>query len=196
MNNVKIQIRRGVFETNSSSTHSLQITKGSIEDARADIIKNMFSNYTQKYESCIDGNTITIKGLYCESGGEEADIYTIISGWEAKLQYVASQLFYVYEDYDEESIDRLKEIFTKCVIDIVNKHGFNIDTVIYDVEYTNYYYDDINIPDDFPDDINYYFSNTDDIIKYVNLVMEDDFVITNSSEAYSSYEGKKIIIIE
>ena len=36
---MKFQIRRGVFETNSSSTHSLQITKGGIEEAKNDIIK-------------------------------------------------------------------------------------------------------------------------------------------------------------
>ena len=80
---MKFQIRRGVFETNSSSTHSLQITKGGIEEAKIDIIKNMFTSIIKKYKSQINGSTITITGIECESGGDSEDIYTIITGWEA-----------------------------------------------------------------------------------------------------------------
>ena len=191
---MKFQIRRGVFETNSSSTHSLQITKGGIEEAKIDIIKNMFTSIIKKYKSQINGSTITITGIECESGGDSKDIYTIITGWEAKLQYVASHLYGIYEDYKESDIEKLKEIFTKCVIDIANKHDVKIDTVVYDVQYTTWS-EYIYTPEG-TDKIDEDFEDLDNVEIFINTVMDDSFVLTYGSEAYSSYEGKKIVIIQ
>lgn len=191
---MKFQIRRGVFETNSSSTHSLQITKGGIEEAKNDIIKNMFSTCITKYKSQINGSTITITGIECEDGGESEDIYTIITGWEAKLQYIASHLCCIYEDYEESDIEEFKKLFTKCVIDIANKHGVTIDTVVYDVQHTAWT-EDIYTPagtDEIDDD----FEDLENVETFINTVMDDSFVLTYGSEAYSSYEGRKIYIVQ
>ena len=191
---MKTQIRRCVFETNSSSTHSLQITKGGIEEAKNDIIKNMFSTRIVKYKSQINGSTITITGLKCEDGGESEDIYTIVTGWEAKLQYVASHLYGIYEDYEESDIENLKELFTKCVIDIANRYGVTIDTVVYDIQYTAWA-EDIYTPEG-NDGIDDDFEELENVETFINTVMDDSYVLTYGSEAYSSYEGRKIYIVQ
>lgn len=191
---MKFQIRQGVFETNSSSTHSLQITKGGIEEAKIDIIKNMFISIIKKYKSQINGSTITITGIECENGGNSEDIYTIITGWEAKLQYVASHLYGIYEDYKESDIEKLKKIFTKCIIDIANKHGVKIDTVVYDIKYTTWA-EDIYMPEGH-DGIDDDFEELENIETFINTVMDDSYVLTYGSEAYSSYEDRKIYIVQ
>ena len=72
---MKIQIRRGVFETNSSSTHSLQITKGSIDSVRDNIFKAIIEQYKENIDNdmfnpllCIDkeNKTFTLTGIYFE----------------------------------------------------------------------------------------------------------------------------------
>ena len=191
---MKTQIRRCVFETNSSSTHSLQITKGGIEEAKNDIIKNMFSTRIVKYKSQINGSTITITGLKCEDGRESEDIYTIVTGWEAKLQYVASHLYGIYENYEESDIEKFKELFTKCVIDTANRYGVTIDNVVYDIQYTACT-EDIYTPE-CNDGIDDDFEELEKVETFINTVMDDSYVLTYGSEAYSSYEGRKIYIVQ
>ena len=42
---MKVQIRKSVFETNSSSTHSLQLFKGSIDDMKSIIWRRIIESY-------------------------------------------------------------------------------------------------------------------------------------------------------
>ena len=65
----KIQIRRGVFETNSSSTHSLQITSKKIEDVRNDIYDRIRKQYNEFFnedffyvDEYIQDKTFYLKG--------------------------------------------------------------------------------------------------------------------------------------
>ena len=154
----------------------------------------MFSTRIVKYKSQINGSTITITGLKCEDGGESEDIYTIVTGWEAKLQYVASHLYGIYEDYEESDIEKLKELFTKCVIDIANRYGVTIDTVVYDIQYTAWA-EDIYTPEG-NDGIDDDFEELENVETFINTVMDDSYVLTYGSEAYSSYEGRKIYIVQ
>ena len=41
---MKTQIRRGVFETNSSSIHSLQLAKQTLDEAKKDISQKISQN--------------------------------------------------------------------------------------------------------------------------------------------------------
>lgn len=112
---MKIQIRRGVFETNSSSTHSLQITKGSIDSVRDNIFKAIIEQYKENIDNdmfnpllCIDkeNKTFTLTGIYFENGDECGNVYYIISNWIAKLQYIAMALnenAYYIEDYNRDA---------------------------------------------------------------------------------------------
>ena len=43
---MKTQIRRGVFETNSSSTHSLQLAKQTLDEARKVVSKRIYDKYS------------------------------------------------------------------------------------------------------------------------------------------------------
>ena len=43
---MKTQIRRGVFETNSSSTHSLQLNKQTLDEALKEVNQRILDNYS------------------------------------------------------------------------------------------------------------------------------------------------------
>lgn len=112
---MKIQIRRSVFETNSSSTHSLQITKGTIDSVRYNIFKEIIEQYKENTDNtifnpllCIDkvNKSFILTGIYFEDGHERRNIYYIISNWIAKLQYIAMELnenAYYIEDYNRDA---------------------------------------------------------------------------------------------
>lgn len=188
---MKVQIRRSVFETNSSSTHSLQVTKGNIDDAKRDILNNFFDISEVKYESTIKDDKFIVTGLSCK-GWDEQDVFTIISNWEAKLQYIASYIFDDETDEDEDD-DELIRVFTKSVIDIAKAHGVTINDVVYNVEETTYV-------DIMHDNKSFPFENFDDIYddpeKFINTIMDDNYIITYGNEAYSSFEGREIIVIK
>ena len=42
---MKVQVRRGVFETNSSSTHSLQLNKQTLDEVRNAVSKRIYDKY-------------------------------------------------------------------------------------------------------------------------------------------------------
>lgn len=190
----KIQIRQGVFETNSSSTHSLQITKGGVNEAKSDIINNKFSICTKNFNSCINGDTLVVKGLKCETGGDESDVYTIITNWEAKLQYIASLLFGIYEDYEKEDLERLKDVFSKCAIDIYKKYNITVNNVEYKNVYTSWV-EKILYPNELKS-FSYDFENNEDIEEFINTIIDESYTLTFGSEAYSPYEGYTINVIK
>ena len=49
---MKVQVRRGVFETNSSSTHSLQLAKQTLNEARKVVNKRIYDKYSE-YENFV-----------------------------------------------------------------------------------------------------------------------------------------------
>ena len=65
---------------------------------------------------------------------------------------------------------------------------------MYDVQYTTWS-EYIYTPEG-TDKIDEDFEDLDNIENFINTVMDDSFVLTYGSEAYSSYEGKKIVIIQ
>ena len=51
---MKVQVRRGVFETNSSSTHSLQLNKQTLDEVRNDVVYTRFFitiNYWESFKN-------------------------------------------------------------------------------------------------------------------------------------------------
>lgn len=111
---MKIQIRRGVFETNSSSTHSLQVTSGSLENAydfvNARIIEKYGANMKEStgydpsdYITKLDDGTciLHLKGIDFGDGDESGCIYAIVKSWMAKVQYIAMLFRSFKEDLPE-----------------------------------------------------------------------------------------------
>ena len=99
-NTMKIQIRKSVFETNSSSTHSLQVCKSTINSARDTILQliierykgNPYNVFNPKEYIDTENKTFTLKGLHIVDGEEQQDVYYIISNWIAKIHVIASEL--------------------------------------------------------------------------------------------------------
>ena len=88
---MKTQIRRGVFETNSSSTHSLQLAKQTLDEARKAVNKRIYDRYSWCEDVIFDeseflhDNTLILKGFKIEDSAEESSVYYIISNWVAKI---------------------------------------------------------------------------------------------------------------
>ena len=108
------QIRRGVFETNSSSTHSLQLTKKDRESINKFIAKDIEESYNNDeydVDTFYDNAVVTLKGLYIPDGDENSNVYVSVSSWEGKIQFLAMQIFKEYcwshYEYDSHSVNRL-----------------------------------------------------------------------------------------
>lgn len=100
---MKTQIRNSVFETNSSSTHSLQIVNGDVNNAYDYIIDCISKKYTKtlqsehyfNYKSYLLGSnndTLNLEGLDFEDGDENKCVYVVCNNWMAKIQYIAMLL--------------------------------------------------------------------------------------------------------
>lgn len=107
-----IQIRESVFETNSSSTHSLVIKKR--EDASE---SNLFENgvlYADRLHS-----------YWLNPGTEYGTSYLNCHNFYQKLSLVINLLDNYREDIDEDIIDDLvKYIEERYVLSVVNKLSF------------------------------------------------------------------------
>ena len=94
---MKLQIRRNVFETNSSSTHSLQLSNKSLEEVKEYVNEQIKNKYNDKYDNSysfdeeryIDDNVFLLLGFNIESSDESSCVYYIIKNWIAKIQYIA-----------------------------------------------------------------------------------------------------------
>ena len=131
---MKIQIRQGVFETNSSSTHSLQITETQDEAYQRAICRAIETEkkYTIKHlkfnanDYIKENNNLVLRGFEVADGYEECNIYYIISNWMAKIQYLAmviSQYIPIYTDdieyygwEPELDEDAQKEINSRIIV--------------------------------------------------------------------------------
>lgn len=177
---MKTQVRKHTFETNSSSMHSLQLSKGSLNDA----IKSIMEESSYKFKSELNGTTLTLHGLSLPDGDESRNVYVIISSWEAKLQYATGLLYDITSDHDKP---QLEEILKSAAMKYANAHDIKIDNVIINVQ------DDVWVDDydDICDDVR----SLSEITKFIDLIMEDDYTIIHKDEAYSPYDGSEIAII-
>lgn len=90
---MKVQIRKSVFETNSSSTHSLQISNNTADDIQKTLFELMCRDtphtLPKNFEaSYIKNNVLELSGFKFVYGGESSDVYLVISNLMAKIQYL------------------------------------------------------------------------------------------------------------
>ena len=182
---MKHQIRIGVFETNSSSSHSLQLCT-SINDARnfvADSIRRSYGG--DRYDNTgfdekdyIYDGKVHLRGLELEDGDEMGNVYYIVNNWMAKIQLIMMK---AYDAYDQKPIP---EEFKKYIIDQAHAHGY--DTV-----------NDIEIEMEhhcWTDDGEWEMTSST-FMNEVRKAMIDENCMVFSDEAYSPWESPKTYII-
>ena len=208
---MKTQIRRGVFETNSSSTHSLQIAKQTLDEARKVVSKRIYDKYSAREDIVFDeseflyDNALILRGFPIKDGDEESCVYYIISNWVAKIQYLAMFLNYNLYKIDEyssisKSYKTDKDILTnskvyKRLVELIKEYaktkGHNLDNIVLeDIEEGGW--------------VEYFDFNGKEIIdskitvelleRLFNTLMDDSYVLTYCDEAYSPYTTPTIYI--
>lgn len=221
---MKIQIRKNVFETNSSSTHSLQITQQTIEQARENVEEMIRKSYGEQYPiSDMDiseflkpnydkGNTYRfyLEGFELKDSDESHNVYYIIKDWVYKLQYLVmifNNYAWYFEDYntDKEWLKLSRSEFQEKLLDnkeckyLCNKvkeigiiNGYNIKEVIPNFDICTYL-EEIKPKELFDLDkggkITY-----EEWKNFVNIVMDDSYIITYADEAYQPYSVPDIKI--
>ena len=146
---MKKQIRQGVFETNSSSTHSLQIAK---TDKAKDII---YKAIIDKYEESLDGyspydendkydllknyGSLELKGFKEEYSDEQTFTTQVITDPILKIQYLFGCLYeylrnsYFFKNsdyYSYEMIDEVKNGKENDFIYQTKEYGFFQEAVL------------------------------------------------------------------
>ena len=204
---MKLQIRRNVFETNSSSTHSLQLSNKSLEEVKEYVNEQIKNKYNDKYDNSysfdeeryINDNVFLLLGFNIESSDENSCVYYIIKNWIAKIQYIAMLLDgYIWrvDGYDMESKNDIMNVpvfkrFGELIKEYAKSKGINIDKVIYgmqnDTWVENFKFNDKEFLDD-----KITVERLEDLF---NTIMKDDCILTYSDEAYSPYIAPSIYII-
>lgn len=190
MNNImKYQIRQGVFETNSSSSHSLGISHGTLEDSKKKVLEFIEKAYKSRFESdkleiedYIDSNGVFwLEGFWMEDGEEEGCVYYILHSWLSKVQYLA-MILDSENQFGDSDIKKLKSY----ILPELNSRGFNVSDIKIDVKYSVYLED--NIP---------YIPGTGkvDIDKFFSEYIQDSCDLINCDEAYHPYKSPKIEIL-
>ncbi len=221
---MKVQIRRGVFETNSSSTHSLQITHGTINDVKDIVYKAIFEQYKDNMDCGIFNpkdyiieHTFILRGIDFENGDEMTNIYYIINNWVAKLQYIAMELnnnAYYIEDYnraeyrnhyfEDNHDDWLEDTevykkFVEYIKKIAKQHEYDIQDVKNQLEYGSYveFTKNTDTNKKFFENIgeNGGWLTVEKFNEYFWNIMDDNNTITYADEAYAPYYKPKIYII-
>lgn len=179
---MKLQIRPRIFETNSSSTHSLTCCESNkIEDTIKHIFWKNIDEHEFDYGLNFDDydNIVVVEGLDLPSGYEESSVYIIFMNWEAKVQVLLNYLFNNLHPNDA-LIEDVKDI----ILSELKRRGHeNITDVIIDEESiknkgTWFECDEINM------------KNFIDVFK-TYITGENSLIY--SDEAYSS-DGMKILI--
>lgn len=137
---MKIQIRRNVFETNSSSTHSLQLTnrdKDGIIRFIQERNEQDLSERTILPESFIHGKTLYLEGFEIPSGGEEGNVYCVIQSWAAKLQYLAMYIESEQPFNYDDCVNDIKDFALKQY----QSHGYDITNVEFVIDHELSWYD-------------------------------------------------------
>lgn len=215
MHNIKI--RWNVFETNSSSTHSLQIANKTTEAAREEIYDRIREQYKNFYDDSffdpdeyIKDGVFYLKGFNIDDGNEMGNVYYIITNWIAKIQYMAMFIhsyIYYFSDYKISSSryrfldDSVKKYAEKTEVykwfkgevkRYASIHHIVINDVIWDIDYNTYIenVDGCKNPIEGGGDI-----DIEDIKTMFGLIMDDSYVLTYRDEAYSPYNKPQIIEI-
>ena len=208
---MKTQIRRGVFETNSSSTHSLQLAKQTLDEARKAVSKRIYDKYSGGEDIVFDeseflyDNTLILRGFPITDGDEASCIYYIISNWVAKIQYLIMLLNHYIYNIDEYSLidssyKTNKEIMVdlkvykrlvKLIKEYAKTKGYNLDAVVLeDMEDSVWIEDfDFNGKDIIESKI-----TVESLENLFNTLMDDNYVLTYCDEAYSPYISPTIYI--
>ena len=157
---MKIQVRQGVFETNSSSTHSLQLAKQTVDEAKNVISERIKELYSSDNESMFDesmyieDDKLMLKGFPITSSEETACVYYIITNWVAKIQYLAMLLNEYVSNIDgfEKEVAKYKDTndwyyqkpilpklnvykkFVELIKEYSKKKGLEIKDVVFEME--------------------------------------------------------------
>ena len=208
---MKAQIRRGVFETNSSSTHSLQLAKQTLDEARKAVSKRIYDKYSGQEDVVFDeseflyDNALILRGFPIKSSNEESCIYYIISNWVAKIQYLIMFLnHYMYniDEYsliensyktDKETMINLKVY--KRLVELIKEYaktkGYNLDAVVLDDIEDGVWIEDFEFNGK---DIKESKITVESLENLFNTLMDDNYVLTYCDEAYAAYISPSIYI--
>ena len=195
---MKKQIRQGIFETNSSSSHSLQIVPSDqvqniVFVQLIELIAN--SNYIEdSYEDrSITEDTLILTGFELESGDESSYVAQIIKSPICKIQYIFNVLcnkVFGWKEISAEKLEQTEEYkwFKSKVLDFLSKEypgitKININPIqeLYIPEYDK----DFGMSD---------FNSEEEFNKAFDKVMSKDFCILLTDTPYSMWEAPKILI--
>ena len=209
---LRIQIRRGVFETNSSSTHSLQLTKKDRDSINKFIVKDIEESYggdEYNADTFYDDGVVILRGLYIPDGDENSNVYVSVSSWEGKIQFLAMQIFkefcYSHYEYDSPSVNRLWENsdvakeFMKCVKECYESKGYSVESVEVDISEDGVWFDDdVNLGSRSKEfrKVNsdtFECKTAEDVRKLFDKIVYGDESFLFMDKAYSPYEKPTII---
>ena len=195
---MKKQIRQGIFETNSSSSHSLQIVPSDqvqniVFVQLIELIAN--SNYIEdSYEDrSITEDTLILTGFELESGDESSYVAQIIKSPICKIQYIFNVLcnkVFGWKEISAEKLEQTEEYkwFKSKVLDFLSKEYPGITKInigstqeLYIPEYDK----DFGMSD---------FNSEEEFNKAFDKVMSKDFCILLTDTPYSMWEAPKILI--
>lgn len=213
---MKIQVRQGVFETNSSSTHSLQLAKQTVDEAKSIVNERIKELYSSDNESMfdesmyIDDNKLILKGFPITSSEETACVYYIITNWMAKIQYLAMFLNEYVSSIDgfEEEAAKNRDMnnwycqepilpklnvykrFVELIKEYSKSKGLEIKDVVFETEETTWV-EFFTFKDKDFFDAKITIEYLEDLF---NTVMDDNYIIMYSDEAYNPYATPSIYV--
>ena len=207
---MKRQVRRGVFETNSSSTHSLQLSKQTLDEARKAVQQRIYDKYSwceklfDESEFVYD-NTFILRGFPIANGDEESCVYYIISNWVAKIQYLIMFLNHYIMNIDEYPLIECsyksdRDIMTNLkvyerLVELIKEYaktkGHNLNSIILeDIEDGTWI-----------EDFNFNGKNIIDskitvelVENLFNTLMDDNYLLIYCDEAYNPYLSPSFFI--
>ena len=211
---MKTQIRRGVFETNSSSTHSLQLVNQTLDEAKKEVNKRIYDKYFGHNNSVFDeseflyDNVLVLRGFNIESSNEESCVYYIISNWVAKIQYLIMFLdnyIYSIDEYSliKNSYTTRKEIMAnlkvyKRLVELIKEYakikGYKLDTIVLDDIETYIWIDSLKFNGNKIKEIIDSKITVESLDNLFNTLMDDNYVLTYCDEAYNPYISPSIYV--
>lgn len=211
---MKTQIRRGVFETNSSSTHSLQLVNQTLDEAKKEVNKRIYDKYFGHNNSVFDeseflhDNVLVLRGFNIESSNEESCVYYIISNWVAKIQYLIMFLdnyIYSIDEYSliKNSYTTRKEIMAnlkvyKRLVELIKEYakikGYKLDTIILDDIETYIWLDSLKFNGNKIKEIIDSKITVESLDNLFKTLMDDNYVLTYCDEAYNPYISPSIYV--
>lgn len=211
---MKTQIRRGLFETNSSSTHSLQLVNQTLDEAKKEVNKRIYDKYFGHNNSVFDeseflyDNVLVLRGFNIESSNEESCVYYIISNWVAKIQYLIMFLdnyIYSIDEYSliKNSYSTSKEIMAnlkvyKRLVELIKEYakikGYKLDTIVLDDIETYIWVDSLKFNGNKIKEIIDSKITVESLDNLFNTLMDDNYVLTYCDEAYNPYISPSIYV--